>query len=343
MNAASQDIQSESPHLVFGSVERRSNVTLSQLIHYLDTLTPVIIEGALEHCPARERWRSPTQLVDRVGDVLVPLTQLPSGPVRYYRDVPSVPTSFSECVRLIFGDNNTTYYVHEADLIARSPQLREDLVFPFPELNFTFQQPLFWIGSAGTVSRLHCDFSHNFIGQFAGRKRFRIFPHYQASHFYPPPPYAPDAFHMPVSTMGDTSLAEYPRFANARGLECVVEAGDVLILPSLWWHQVIGEEASVMVNWFGNDDAMARDLARWRAWLEPLYLKQWELAIERANTFEVEHIRDASLAATTRLLIEEGRADIARRALRSITEPGYTASMAPMFELGPATGGHAAL
>jgi len=50
--------------------------------------------------------------------------------------------------------------------------------------------------------------------------------------------------------MGDTSLSEYPRFADARGLECVVDEGEMLVLPSLCWHQVTAEEPSVMVNWF---------------------------------------------------------------------------------------------
>ena len=300
MKQAAHGTQTEPAHFTYGSVERRrANLTTAELEQYLQSSTPVILEGALEACPALQRWSSPEQLAERVGNIPVPLTRLPSGPIRYYRDLPHVTTPFAECVRLIFGRDGRSYYVHQADLIEQSPQLREDLVFPYPELALSFQQALFWIGSGDTVSRLHCDFPHNFIGQFKGKKRFRIFPQAQAPHFYPPPPYAPDPYHTPVSTMGDTSLSDYPRFANARGFECVVGEGDMLVLPSLWWHQVIAEEPSVMVNWFGLSAAMVRDWPRLRDWAAALYMERWEHAIERLRMFVENETRECTRVEAT--------------------------------------------
>lgn len=332
MEQTAQRTHTERAAAEYGRVERRAISSETEIREYLRSSTPVIIEGALHACPAFARWSSPAALGERVGDIVVPLTRLPTGPIRYYRDLPHEPTAFSRCVELIFGDDERSYYVHQADLIEQSPQLKEDLVFPYPGLGLSFQQALFWIGSGDTVSRLHCDFPHNFIGQFKGRKRFRIFPHAQASNFYPPPPYAPDPYHTPVSTMGDTSLSEYPRFANARGLEAVIGEGDMLVLPSLWWHQVIAEQASVMVNWFGLTPAMERDWPRLSDWAWSLYTEQWELGISLARRFEDANNRDAGLAATARLLIEKDRPDLARRALHEVANPRYAEEMACMFE-----------
>jgi len=327
MKLAAPGTQTATAQLTYGSVERRVHVTADELEVYLRTSTPVIVERALELCPAMSRWSSPEKLAERVGNIDVPLTRLPTGPIRYYRDLPQVMTPFAECARLIFGGDGLSYYVHQANLIEQSPQLREDLPFPLPNVGLAFEEALFWIGSGDTVSRLHCDFPHNFIGQFKGRKRFRIFPHPQAAHLYTPPPYAPDPRHTPVSTMGDTSLSEYPRFADARGLECVVDEGEMLVLPSLWWHQVIAEEPSVMVNWFAQTAEMKRDWLRAPDWATALFHENWELGLTIAAAFEAPHSRDSALASTARLLLERGQPELARRALQAVVDPAYAQEM----------------
>lgn len=36
----------------------------------------------------------------------------------------------------------------------------------------------------------------------------------------------------------DPDLKRFPRFANAKRLQCVLKPGDVLFMPSFWWHEV---------------------------------------------------------------------------------------------------------
>jgi hypothetical protein len=36
-------------------------------------------------------------------------------------------------------------------------------------------------------------------------------------------------------------LERYPHFRRARGLSVVLEPGDALYIPSLWWHEVVSE------------------------------------------------------------------------------------------------------
>ena len=51
------------------------------------------------------------------------------------------------------------------------------------------------------------------------------------------------------------NLTRFPCFAHARGVEIVVEGGDMLFLPAGWWHQVASEGGrSLGVNmWFSKD------------------------------------------------------------------------------------------
>ena len=133
-----RDIAGEPARSSYGAVERRAHLTAAELATYLLASKPVIIEGALERCPASSRWASPAALAERVGDVLVPLTSSSSGAIRYYRHLPQVPTPFSECVRRIFSNDGVSYYVHQTNLLEQAPQLGEDLVFPYPELGLRF-------------------------------------------------------------------------------------------------------------------------------------------------------------------------------------------------------------
>lgn len=58
----------------------------------------------------------------------------------------------------------------------------------------------------------------------------------------------------PVNISDPRVLERFPRFANATPITCEVRAGDLLFVPSRWWHEVksIGDEngKTVAVNWW---------------------------------------------------------------------------------------------
>lgn len=48
--------------------------------------------------------------------------------------------------------------------------------------------------------------------------------------------------------------AEYPKFAQAPYMECLLESGEMLFIPKRWWHYVRSLETSFSVSfWFGDD------------------------------------------------------------------------------------------
>jgi len=96
--------------------------------------------------------------------------------------------------------------------------------------------PRFWIGPAGTVTPLHCDYDDNIFAQIWGSKRiFLAPPHHDA--FLSVSEANPILFGSPF----DPEAPDFDRFPLARQatlIECLVHPGDMLYVPAGWYHQV---------------------------------------------------------------------------------------------------------
>lgn len=123
-----------------------------------------------------------------------------------------------------------------------------------------------WIGTGSHHGYLHIDETENFFALLAGTKRFLLCPF----------DVLPDAYVGPLeggaySALGsmvnprDPDLTTFPRFKNLleRSVTVTLEAGDVLYLPSGWWHSVGSEGFNVAVNywWFSVEAAARADAA----------------------------------------------------------------------------------
>lgn len=113
-----------------------------------------------------------------------------------------------------------------------------------------------WLGNR-TQTAAHWDLPQNLACVVAGRRRFTLFPTDQVANLYVGP--LDTTLAGQPSSLVDVDapdLARFPRFAEA--LEhaeiAELEPGDVLYLPSLWWHAVRGvDEIGAMVNYWWRD------------------------------------------------------------------------------------------
>jgi hypothetical protein len=96
------------------------------------------------------------------------------------------------------------------------------------------------IGPEGSKSNLHQDFlhSHAYLAQIAGRKRCVLFS----------PEDSPALYEGRVDP-DRPELDQFPLYRNATAYECVLEPGEMLFMPWLWWHQVVALESSITVNY----------------------------------------------------------------------------------------------
>lgn len=106
-----------------------------------------------------------------------------------------------------------------------------------------------WISAPDIGVPLHRDFSENLIGQLVGIKQLVVYPPEEWHHIY--------AFQRrsPVPTFcgidGEApDLVRFPRSAHARRVVITLRAGEMLFLPSRWWHQVRSVEPSINVNFW---------------------------------------------------------------------------------------------
>jgi len=96
--------------------------------------------------------------------------------------------------------------------------------------------PRFWIGPAGTVTPLHCDYDDNIFAQVWGSKRIFLSPPHHDQFLYPREanailfgsPFDPEA----------PDFAQFPLARQAAMVEVLVHPGDMLYVPAGWYHQV---------------------------------------------------------------------------------------------------------
>ncbi len=115
--------------------------------------------------------------------------------------------------------------------------------------------PSIWIGNRVTAS-CHYDVPNNLACCVAGRRRFTVFPPDQIANLYPGPlEPTPGGQVVSVVDFANPDFARYPRFRAAleHARTVVLDPGDVLFIPSMWWHHVEGLDAfNVLVNYWWN-------------------------------------------------------------------------------------------
>jgi len=149
-----------------------------------------------------------------------------------------------------------------ADFWKGYPTLAKDFKLPAFAQGIKAHSTIFRLSSAGCQLWTHYDAVDNFLMHIRGRKRVVLFPPDQAENLYLP--LAANSSSSPVLDIDNPDLARFPRFAKARqcAMEGILEPGDVLFLPAMWFHNLISLEFSVSINMF------------WRALPEELYPKR---------------------------------------------------------------------
>ena len=145
-----------------------------------------------------------------------------------------------------------TYYVASLLVDANLPGFREhndlDLAGSGVEA-----PPSIWIGNR-VVASCHFDAPNNLACCAVGRRRFTLFPPGQISNLYPGPlEPTPGGQVVSVVDFSNPDFERYPRFrqALAAAQSAVLEAGDALFIPSMWWHHVQSlEPFNVLVNYW---------------------------------------------------------------------------------------------
>ena len=90
-------------------------------------------------------------------------------------------------------------------------------------------------GTGGAFPVLHYDGAgtHAFLMQIYGRKQFVVYPPEQERFLYPSPVKSNLSL---ITSVESPDLDKFPLFAQARPTTFVLEPGELLFVPSHWWH-----------------------------------------------------------------------------------------------------------
>lgn len=145
-----------------------------------------------------------------------------------------------------------TYYVASLLIDTRLPGLRagNDLDFATHGID---APPSIWIGNRVTAS-CHYDALNNIACCAVGRRRFTLFPPGQIGNLYPGPlEPTPGGQAISLVDFDHPDFVRHPRFRQALEVAqtAVLEPGDAIFIPSLWWHHVQGlEPFNVLINYW---------------------------------------------------------------------------------------------
>lgn len=200
-----------------------------------------------------EVWRwTPDYLRDTIGaEYLQATLPGPDGKFRYEpgRTLDSQPLQVARFFDDMAAPGGPRWCVQQVPVTRDLPELGSRLDPPScvpPEMINAIN---LWLAAPGTVTPLHYDDTHNLFAQVSGAKTFYLFPPESLDGLYPGP-LNTGAQHLSRVDLFRPDFTQFPLAASLSYRMATVQAGQALVLPAFWWHQVASQDVSVSVNFW---------------------------------------------------------------------------------------------
>lgn len=226
--------------------------------NYLLPLKPVILEGIIDHWPAlNEHPWSIEYLRSVAGCRTVPVEVGSRYTDEEWSQTLLTVNEFIDRYILnrfkVSKDGvKSVGYLAQHQLFDQIPELKEDIRLPDycclgegDEDDITINA---WFGPGGTVSPLHQDPQQNFLAQVVGSKYIRLYSPEDTDKLYP---HQSQLLHNTSQVeVENPDTVQFPEFAKAPYLECVLQPGDMLFIPVQHWHYIRSLELSFSVSFW---------------------------------------------------------------------------------------------
>lgn len=205
------------------------------LKEYLKPQQPVVMENLSEDWPAKEKWDL-EYFHKNAGDVIVPLYDGQPAKGKQKSHKPARRIKMSEYIDIL-KSGPTDLRMFFFNLLQNCPDLLKDFKYPEIGVKFFKKLPVLFVGGEGAKVLMHydMDLANNFHFNFAGTKKFILYPPSETKYLYKVP-YS--IVSMESIDMDNPDFTKYPALAKTHGFEVILEHGDTLFIPSKWWHFV---------------------------------------------------------------------------------------------------------
>ncbi len=216
---------------------------------------PVIITGKIADWKAFVLW-SMDYLNNVIGkkevDVNVSKNKIFTFDTENEVILPQTKIQFTDFTKWILEEKKADeyYYLRQTPMKITFPELLPDIEIPSYIAKKLLMVTNLWIGTGGNISPLHYDAAKNFLCQVRGRKRILLFDPKQTSFLYP---FAMNSQmpHVSQLNIDKPNIEKFPKFPKAKYIECILEPGEMLFIPTFWWHQVYSlEQLNIAVNFW---------------------------------------------------------------------------------------------
>lgn len=231
--------------------------------------TPAIFEGMLDHWPARRKWSLEFFRQHYAS------AQVWTFPVRERliqanaeRGSANDLRTLEDCLHSVARPSGEGGVAITTWFNGLPPSLQDDVRVPGLCAGARWMRSRLWITPAQTSSPTHQDLYENLYAVVRGAKRFYLYPPRPRDVMYPHSPFsrAPNIGRVNPER---PDYGRFPRFREAQPVIADLGPGDLLFLPSLWWHYTSSLETTIAVNFW-----WARGWKLPLAWLASTY-REW--------------------------------------------------------------------
>lgn len=212
---------------------------------------PVVLTDGMQLMTEVWRW-TPAFLREAVGTVPLSAT-LPGADGKFRYEPGRMPDAQPLTVAQFFDDmadpDGPRWCMQQVALERDLPTLAARLDYPSCVPRELLNAVNIWFAAPDTTTPLHYDDTHNLFAQVSGSKTFYLFPPENLDALYPGP-LNTGAQHVSRVDMFHPDLAHQPLAASLSYRSATVHAGEALVLPAFWWHQVASHDLSVSVNFW---------------------------------------------------------------------------------------------
>jgi hypothetical protein len=212
---------------------------------------PFIVTDAAQLMSEVWRW-SPEYLRAAVGAVRLGATAPgDDGKFRYQpgRQLGAETISIAQFFDDVADPGGRRWCMQQISVESELPVLKARLDYPSCIPGNLMKVVNLWLAASSTITPLHYDDSHNLFAQVSGSKTFYLFPPEDLEALYPGP-LNTGAQHVSGVDLFDPDFSQHPLAASLTCMDATVNAGEALVLPAFWWHQVASHDLSVSVNFW---------------------------------------------------------------------------------------------